>query len=132
VTLAILRQAYPEYEPGRPIDRGYAAKVERLTAHFLQVHFPVLAAGVTADGRMLLALGLEFYTHRVRTHKPGAMVIWFTTAAGYEARILLPERPPLATLTAVIFADNDVPHCAEVRLNGRARAALARGQRAVA
>jgi len=47
VQSAILLQLYPEYEPGRDIDRGLPSAVRRLTVRFLRAQFPFLAEGVT-------------------------------------------------------------------------------------
>jgi hypothetical protein len=48
VRMSILRQVYPEYEPGRDVDRGIPAKVDRLTVKFLRVYFPFMSDGPTA------------------------------------------------------------------------------------
>lgn len=49
VRLAILVQVYPEYQPGRDVDRGIHARVNRLAVRYLKIQFPFLAAGVTED-----------------------------------------------------------------------------------
>jgi len=84
------------------------------------------------DGRALYALGFTFDTGRAKRYQPGAMVIGLTTVAGYSARIVLAERPPIETLATIIFADNDTPSTAEVMLNLRASAKMACGRKAVA